>query len=141
MKQGGPIQRKTGLRAQRATPRRSAPPAPRIKTRREEDPDYLAWVRTLPCICCRHEGRAQTGRTEAHHIRRKADGSTYGASQKAHDREAIPLCNDRHHWNGVHCASTLSHHAFESTYGNERDLLAETHTQPGMPPAHTGAAQ
>jgi len=129
------MQRRTPILARREAPRRVSAPAPRIKEGREEDPAYLAWVRTLPCICCRHEGRAQTSRTEAHHIRRKADGTCYGTSQKAHDREAIPLCSGSHHWNGVHCASTLSHHAFESTYGNERDLLAETHTQPGMPPA------
>ena len=34
------------------------------------------------------------------------------------------LCEKTHHWNGVHCASKLSHKEFERIYGNERDLLS-----------------
>ena len=91
-----------------------------------EDPAHLKRVRTLPCIVCKMCGQTQTSPTEAHHIRRRADGQCYGKQQKAHDWETLPLCSGTHHWNGVHCASKLSHHEFEALYGNERELLAET---------------
>lgn len=97
-----------------------------IHPKRQEDPAHLNRIRALPCIACEHLGVEQDSPTESHHIRRRADGQLYGASQKAHDREAIPLCQKRHHWNGVHCASKLSHREFEATFGNERDLLTKT---------------
>ena len=98
----------------------------RIKPGRVENPAHLKWVRSLPCIACEMDDADQTSPTEAHHIRRRSDGTCYGKGQKAHDTETIPLCSHTHHWNGVHCASKLSHRAFEAKYGNERDLLART---------------
>lgn len=118
-----PLVRRTPLRsgAKRLAPRRTRPRT--IKAERRVDLERLRRVRALPCLGCLLDGVKQTSPTEAHHIRRKADGSTYGASQKAHDDETIPLCSGAHHWNGVHVASKLSHKEFERRYGNERELL------------------
>ena len=117
--------RRLPVRPKRPTPRRKSAPAPRIKLRRVVDLPHLARVRGLGCILCRKAGRGWVA-AEAHHIKRKPDGSLYGASQKAGDHEAIPLCPDLHHWNGVHRQSKLSHREFERQYGNELDLLEET---------------
>ena len=95
-----------------------------MKTKRIVDPAHLARVRRLPCLACEQECREQDSPTEAHHIKRKADGSRYGMGQKAHDTETIPLCRNRHHWNGVNVHMSMAE--FESRYGNERDLLAKT---------------
>lgn len=46
-----------------------------------EDPEYLAWIRSLVCCLC-GSGRA----SEPHHTGRK------GTSQRSHDHKAIPLC-------------------------------------------------
>ena len=90
---------------------------------RIKDASHMRRVGALPCIACQIAGLVQGSRTEVHHIRRGADGLTYGKGQKAHDTETIPLCGF-HHWNGV--LSIFSHWEFEKTFGNERDLLAQT---------------
>jgi len=90
---------------------------------RRIDLDHLRRVRSLPCIACKISENQQTTPTEAHHIRRREDGQLYGASQKAHDDETIPLCY-YDHWNGV--GSIWTHRGFEAEFGNERDLLAMT---------------
>jgi len=87
------------------------------------DPEHMRRVRALPCIACQILGVSQSSHTEAHHIRRGADGQPYGTSQKAHDTETIPLCT-MHHWNGVN--SIYTRREFEEIFGNERDLLAQT---------------
>lgn len=94
-----------------------------MKRIRQKDPDHLRAVRALPCIACEIAGVQQTSPTEAHHIRRRADGQLYGTGQKAHDWETIPLCYTDH-WNGV--GSIWTHRGFEERFGNERDLLAKT---------------
>ena len=99
---------------------------------RIEDPERLAAVRALPCLCCLLEDRVQDSPTESHHIKRKADGSKYGMSEKAHDHETIPLCAKRHHWNGGHCQHPMGSKAFEARYGNERDLLHTTDVMLGL---------
>ena len=94
-----------------------------LHPKRRLNPDHLRAVRELPCIACEHTGEQQVSPTEAHHIRRGADGQFYGKGQKAHDDETIPLCY-YHHWNGV--GSIYTHRGFEAEFGNERDLLQKT---------------
>lgn len=131
MKRSTPLTRRTPLRA-KAKPKKEGKAvkpkarAPRIKPRRVVDEAYLKRVRALPCLLCVREGLQQTSRTDAHHIRRRPDGSFYGMKEKAGDYETVPLCAGTHHWNGVHCQSKLSHRAFEAKYGDERLLVAET---------------
>lgn len=90
---------------------------------RIKDPEHMRRVRALPCIACQIAGVNQVTASECHHIRRRADGQPYGASQKAHDTETIALCHACH-WNGV--GSIYTRREFEEKFGNERDLLAQT---------------
>lgn len=88
---------------------------------RVRDPDRLARLKKWPCIVCLLQREKQTGITDVHHIKRNADGSKLGASQKAGDDRTIPLCCDRHHWNGVQVH--MGSKEFEARYGNENFLL------------------
>jgi hypothetical protein len=72
--------------------RRPGPP----RRGRVSDRAYLAWIRTLQCVCCEREfigywfGMQRSQRTEAAHVGQR------GISQKSSDREAIPLCAQHH---------------------------------------------
>lgn len=61
------------------------------KKRPTDDPTYLAWIRSLPCIIpnCSFVGKLFY-HIEAHHA------GDHGLGQKAPDRTAIPLCNFHH---------------------------------------------
>ena len=54
----------------------------------ERNPEYLDYIRTLPCICCGIQHRS-----EAHHLK---DNRLGGISQKSPDWTALPLCHDCH---------------------------------------------
>lgn len=104
--------RRTALRPKRPTPRRVGPPAPRIKPEREEDPEHLARVRSLPCVVC-----GAPPPSEAHHPR---EGQ--GMGQKADDRLAISLCASCHR-TGPH-AFHAGPREFAARFGSHQDLLA-----------------
>ena len=74
MKRGGPV------RARKGQARRS---------RAWRSPQYLAWVRTLPCCVCGAQGG-----NEAHHI--KGVGHHSGAGMKAGDDLSMALCAEHH---------------------------------------------
>lgn len=57
------------------------------KAKPGDDPAYLAWVRTLPCLI----GHECVGRVEAHH-----STASRGLGQKTTDRETMPLCAAHH---------------------------------------------
>jgi hypothetical protein len=123
--------------------------ATRNKTGR--DPDYLAFIRRQPCICCerpdqhtrplftrlRRYMNVNRLLTEAAHVGMR------GMGQKASDREAIPLCSE-HHRTGPD-----SHHVlgrkFWSRWGLDRNELianyqeAYAKTQPSDAAPATGA--
>ena len=69
-------------------------PIPRFRTElrkgRDYDPEYLTFIRSLPCLICR-----RTNRIEAAHV------GARGLGQKCDDRETIPLCAF-HHREGEH---------------------------------------
>jgi len=97
---------------------------------RKLDPDYLAFIGTLPCCVCfaacyrsgevwmlidvgwepaimRGDSPAvQESRTEAAHV-----GPHGSSDQKADDRETAPLCHDEHHQNGPE-----SHHKLRTKF-------------------------
>lgn len=50
-----------------------------------EDPEYLDWLRSLPCCKC---GKAPC--REVHHR------TGAGMGRRAHDHESMPLCHDCH---------------------------------------------
>lgn len=64
--------------------------APRLEP--DEDPDYLALVRQLPCLYCGHRP------CEAAHVRyaSAAFGKASGLSKKPADRWAVSLCAECH---------------------------------------------
>ena len=111
------------------------------KKRTGKDPDYLDWIRTLPCVCCvglerflRLVAGTQTWLdvaklienqrypTEAAHVGQR------GLSQKCPDRQAIPLC-ELHHTRGRE-----SHHRLQKKFWSfwfiDRDaLIAELNSR------------
>ena len=58
-----------------------------FKTSPFRNPNYLAYIRTLPCLCC---GK----KAIAHHVRRLYWGA--GTGIKPYDYVTIPLCNECH---------------------------------------------
>lgn len=115
--------RRSPIPQKREKPRRKGNPVPRIKPEREEDPEHLDWIRSLPCWACLLDDRRQDFSTEAHHPRTGGkDGP--GVGQKAPDKDAIPLC-----W-GHHCGTApgyISIHIdpieFRARYGLEAEIL------------------
>lgn len=97
-------------------PRRSS--RLRVKGKRRfpnrEDPAYLDYLRSLPCLICARDGMRQEYRTTPHHWPTKNNGG--------HDHEAVPLCGDgvRGHHGLFHQIGVKS---FESRY--ELNLKAE----------------
>jgi len=77
--------------------RRCLPPKRRVPVRRQRpeqrrgparSPEYLAWIRMLPCVVC---SRVSGGATVIEAAHTNALGSR-GMSQKTTDFSAIPLC-------------------------------------------------
>jgi hypothetical protein len=57
--------------------------------RRKRDLKYMAWIRTLRCVCCGTRYRIQAAHVGDH-----------PAYRKGPDRETIPLCLKHHLWEG-----------------------------------------
>lgn len=122
------ITRKVPVKRRRSTPRRSS---------RVLDPQYLAFMRTLPCwVCYRHVyavfakdflqladtpcslyGR-QKSDTEPAHV--GLSTSRRGLSQKYPDIESIPLCKE-HHTAGPESIHELNPEPFFAQHGADRD--------------------
>lgn len=64
-----------------------APKPHRMRPKRFECPAHLAFVATLPCLCCLYSP------VEVHHLLR---GVVRGMSLRAGDNWTVPLC-DKHH--------------------------------------------
>ena len=69
------------------------------------DPDYLRFIRSLPCCVC-----GSRRNIEAHHT------GPRGLSQKSSDYSAIPLCALVHHRIGKHSYHVLGRRAFEEQH-------------------------
>jgi hypothetical protein len=97
------------------------------------DPDYLARVRSLPCIICEAYGMVQNSPTEAHH----AKSGRYGQA-KSPDRMAISLCHSHHHKlrSYVGDADKIGFHnnqaEWERRYGPDTDWIAATMDKLGV---------
>lgn len=74
-----------------------APRPPAQKTPRVIDPDHMAFIHRLPCICTGHEGQE----IQAHHLMRVPTNERGGA-RKSGDNWCIPLHWEIHH-NLHHC--------------------------------------
>ena len=60
---------------------------PQAKPIKYRNPEYLAWIRSLPCLVCGQH-------SEACHVRHEYWGA--GSGVKSHDYCAIPLCHEHH---------------------------------------------
>jgi hypothetical protein len=97
-----------------------------------DDPKYLAWIRTLPClICAKLAGLCgdvmlfdfiiaglmsrQTSKTEPHHA------GEHGYAQKPPDKTCVPLCAE-HHRTGKHAAHVLGKN-FWKYHDIDRDAM------------------
>ena len=61
---------------------------------REEEPAYLAYIRTLPCLICRRPGPSDPA-----HLRtgaRQYDKPHTGIGEKPSDQWVLPLCRTHH---------------------------------------------
>jgi hypothetical protein len=99
------------------------------RKRTGRDREYLAWIRSLPCVCCWQHvfweivrdgfapGLYQNPPTEAAHVGER------GLSQKCPDREAIPLCK-WHHTEGPESHHRLQRRFWEK-WGLDRDTLVK----------------
>lgn len=101
------------------------PPLGLKPARAKPDPDYLARVRSLPCVIGEHFGEPCDGPTEAHH----PICDRY-SRERAPDHEAIPLCAWGHHRgpNGIHADKK----AWRAKYGSDRDFIAGTRDRLGV---------
>lgn len=75
------------------------------------DDDYLAWLRTLPCIVPKCKKPSEASHTGDH-----------GYGIKAMDYQAVPMCHDHHiasnsSWHG------LGRERFEEMYGLDVDKI------------------
>jgi hypothetical protein len=98
----------------RRKPIRRSPLKPRTRrARKNEDPAYLDWIRTQPCVLCVSWGMFQKRITEAAHVGMR------GMSQKCSDRETIPLCAEHHRLGPV------SHHVLGKKFWAHHGLNRE----------------
>lgn len=107
------------------------------KKRAGDDPKYLAWIRTLPCVCCKVLGRCvecdavvsiretrfqdqcpacgdQLPILVTHEQTSPTECAHVGKrglGQKCPDRETIPLCGGAHHREGPE-----SHHKMQKRF-------------------------
>ena len=92
-----------------------------------KDKAYLEWIHTQPCAVSgmRLEQSISAdpspcaGRTTAHHA------GDHGASQKAPDRTAIPLC-DAHHQHGPHAIHGPLGKNFWKFHGIDKEALIQS---------------
>jgi hypothetical protein len=97
-----------------------APPRP-PRAEPDEDPEYLALVRQLPCLYC---GVEPCG--EAAHVRfaSAAFGKSSGMGKKPADRWALSLCRDDH-LNARHAQHRQNEEAFWLALGINPLLVCE----------------
>ena len=77
---------------------------PQPKKKPHRNPEYLAFIRSKPCIICLRKAVAA-------HVRKQYWGA--GARQKPHDYVAIPLCEERYHHQTF---DSIGMEAFEEKY-------------------------
>ena len=65
---------------------------------RIEEPDYLDWIRKLPCLVCLRPSDPYLGRTHPAHIRYNDArfGAFTGGGERPDDRFSLPLCVKHH---------------------------------------------
>jgi len=78
-----------------------------------------------PCVVCYLLEVEQTSKTDGHHLKHLPDGTILKmGDEKADDKYMIPLCQKKHHWNGVYVCMALP--VFEAIAGGEPYLWRVT---------------
>lgn len=90
------------------------------------DKRHIARTVELCCVVCRNDGLGDTP-AEAHHVRYLA-----GAGMRAPHKAVIPLCPTHHRTGGRGVAYHAAPGTFESAYGTEPMLLAQTYNELGL---------
>ena len=90
------------------------------KGRTAAEKSHLETVAGIGCIVCHRMGNSGVP-AEVHHIR-----AGQGVGQRASDYLTIPLCQEHHRTGGQGVAIHAGQRQWESLYGSELDLLAET---------------
>ena len=117
------LKRYTRVRRKRSRPTRGP----------ERSPEYLAWIRTLPCaVCHRSPGGVSI---EAAHT--SALGPR-GISQKSPDYSAVPLCTWRHRA-GPDSYHRLGERSFEERFGIKLTEVVSTFHQAFRGPNRKGS--
>jgi len=80
---------------------------------------YIDKVTSLGCVVCRNLSYGKSP-AEAHHIR------TGFGLERAPNQLIIPLCPTHHRLGGIGVAFHAGQKSFESIYGTELNLLAQT---------------
>ena len=86
----------------------------------KEEKRWLADVASLGCVACRNSGYGAS-QAEVHHSRSGA-----GMGLKAHYMKTIPLCPLHHRTGGHGIAFHAGKEAFESNFGEQERLVAQT---------------
>jgi len=86
----------------------------------DRDPQYRAFVRTLPCFICELMGVRQVVPTEFAH------SGSHGISQKAPDSQGGPLCSVGHHREGPFSYHVLGEKFFEFHGTTREAMIAQT---------------
>lgn len=101
-----------------------------------DDPEYLDWIRTLPCVVCfarrcglerwleqiRYLWRGVCMNLNGHHTQAAHVGAIRGHAQKCSDRETLPLCSE-HHDRGQPEGHHVLGKRFWTFHGIDRDLI------------------
>ena len=80
---------------------------------KKADQDYQDRVRALGCLICERPA-------SLHHVR-----AGVGKSQKASEREVLPLCPDHHQNGGWGVAFHAGKKTWQEIYGSEESLLKD----------------
>lgn len=89
---------------------------------------HLERVKNLPCVACETIGVYDNDFCDAHHIH-----GYHGLFGKAPHTETLPLCKAHHQTGGYGVAfHNTPKDLWESTFGNQLDLLDKVNEQLGL---------
>lgn len=102
---------------------------------RKSDKEYLAFVRSLPCIVCilpwKLDGSGIAYSNVQKSITEAAHTGSHGIGQKSSDRDALPLCAIEHHREGPTSYHKLGTKFFAYHGLDRKKLVADLQRQFG----------
>lgn len=101
---GGGAAPKASAGVDQPKPRAKLRPRSPTNKKRARDMDYMAWVKTLPCLACGAKAPSEAAHT-----------GPRGLGQKAPDSQVIPLCAEDHR-TGRNALDRIGPAAFQKMY-------------------------